>query len=268
MQQSVNFIKSKLNGLTPSIGIILGSGLGDIANEIKGVCIPYSEIPGFKLSTAQGHSGNLVAGELCSKTVVAMQGRLHFYEGYSMQNVVYPVRIMKYLGVDTLIVTNAAGGINRNFSAGDLMIITDHINLMGNNPLIGENLDELGSRFVDMSYAYSKSMTNLAEKSAENLGIKLQKGVYAAMSGPVYETPAEIRMLEILGADAVGMSTVPEVIAARHMGMNVLGISCISNMAAGILNKPLSHQEVIEATSLTKQKFISLIKEIIKNKIN
>jgi len=266
MQDSLNFIKSKIENIveTPEIAVILGSGLGDIANQIDGISIPYSDIPGFKASSIHGHAGRLVIGKLNSRNVVVMQGRFHYYEGHSMQEVIFPVRMMKLLGADKLVVTNAAGGVNYNFKPGDLMFISDHLNLTGQNPLIGKNLNELGPRFVDMSYAYNKDLLNIAEKAAEYLGIKTQRGVYAALTGPVYETPAEIRMLRILGAEAVGMSTVPEVIAANHMGMKVLGISCITNMAAGILDQPLCHDEVIETSNRVKDNFIRLMKEIIR----
>lgn len=266
MKNSLDYINSKITSRKkPEIGIILGSGLGDIANEIYGIGIPYSLIPGFKISSVQGHTGKLVVGELSSKTVVAMQGRLHYYEGNTMQDITYPLRVMKLLGIDKLLVTNAAGGINTDFSAGDLMIITDHINMLGNNPLIGKNLDEFGSRFVDMTYAYDKSFIKIAEAAAAGLNINIQKGVYAAMMGPTYETPAEVKMLRTLGADAVGMSTVPEVIVANHMGVKVLGLSCITNMAAGILDQPLNHQEVIDTANKVKKEFKSLVKTIIKN---
>jgi len=265
MKNSLDYINSKIAplGFKPEIGIILGSGLGEIADEIKGIEISYSEIPGFKSSGVHGHAGKLVIGKLGSKTVVAMQGRLHYYEGNTIQEVVYPVRVMKLLGIEKLIVTNAAGGVNTNYTPGDLMIIGDHLNLLGNNPLIGKNNDELGPRFLDMSYAYDKSFIDLAEKTAKELNIKTQKGVYAAMTGPTYETPAEVRMLRTLGADAVGMSTVPEVIVANHMEVKVLGISCITNMAAGILDQPLNHEEVIETANIVKKDFKALIKTVI-----
>lgn len=265
MQKAVEFIKSKkINFIEEvSIGLILGSGLGDIAEEVDGIKIPYSEIPGFHSSTVCGHAGKLVIGKLCGKNVVAMQGRLHFYEGHSLDKIIFPLRVMKLLGIDTLIVTNAAGGINIGFSPGDLMIINDHLNFMFNNPLIGKNLDELGPRFVDMSYAYNKELMELTAKTAGKIDIKTQKGVYAAVTGPIYETPAEIRMFRALGADAIGMSTVPEVIAANHMGLKVLGISCITNMAAGILEQPLNHEEVIENSNKAKTKFIKLLKAVI-----
>jgi len=265
MKNSLDYINSKISslGYKPEIGIILGSGLGEIAEEIKGVEISYSEIPGFKSSEVQGHAGKLVIGKLGSKSVVAMQGRLHYYEGNTIQEVVYPVRVMKLLGIEKLIVTNAAGGVNTSFIPGDLMIIADHLNLLGNNPLIGKNNDEFGPRFLDMSYAYDKNFISLAEKTAKDLNIKTQKGVYAALTGPTYETPSEVRMLRTLGADAVGMSTVPEVIVANHMGVKVLGISCITNMAAGILDQPLNHAEVIETADKVKNDFKTLIKTII-----
>ncbi len=266
LKKSADYINQKILPLEikPEIGIILGSGLGNFADEIKGIKIPYSEIPGFKFSTVQGHSGKLAIGEVDSKSIVAMQGRLHFYEGYSLSDIVYPIRVMSLLGINNFIVTNAAGGINRDFSPGDLMIIEDHINITGNNPLIGPNLDEIGTRFPDMSEAYNKNLIAVAEKSAEEAGIRIQKGIYAWSTGPTYETPAEVRMLRTLGADAVGMSTVPEVITARHAGMNVLGISCITNMGTGILEQPLSHQEVINTTAKVQKNFIELITNIIK----
>ncbi|AZB43415.1 purine-nucleoside phosphorylase [Bacillus sp. FJAT-42376] len=260
LSMAAEFIQSKI-GQAPEIGLILGSGLGVLADEIEeAVKIPYGEIPGFPVSTVEGHAGQLVYGKLKGATVIAMQGRFHFYEGYDMQKVVLPVRVMKQIGVQTLIVTNAAGGINEQFEPGDLMLIRDHINNMGTNPLIGPNDKELGVRFPDLSQAYSRNLLSLARETADELNMKVQEGVYVANTGPVYETPAEIKMLRILGGDAVGMSTVPEVIAARHAGMDVLGISCISNMAAGILDQPLSHDEVIETTEKVKSNFLSLVK--------
>lgn len=266
MNKTIEFIKSKIKDNVPEIGLILGSGLGSIGEEIEGISIPYNEIPNFPVSSVEGHEGKLIIGNLSGKNVIAMQGRFHFYEGYSLQTVIFPVRVMKMLGIKTLIVTNAAGGVNLNFSAGDLMIIEDHINMLGSHPLIGPNNNDLGPRFVDMTFAYDKSFVETTEKTALELGIKVQKGVYAAMTGPTYETPAEVRMLRTLGADAVGMSTVPEVIAANHMGIKVLGISCITNMAAGILNQKLNHEEVVEAGNSVKNNFSKLIKTVI-NKI-
>jgi purine-nucleoside phosphorylase len=263
LQKSAEFIQSKLEN-TPKIGLILGSGLGILAEEIQNpVVIPYSEIPEFPVSTVEGHAGQLVIGELAGKQVAAMQGRFHYYEGYSMEKVTFPVRVMKMIGVETIVVTNAAGGVNTDFEAGDLMLITDHINNMGDNPLMGPNDDSFGVRFPDMSEAYTQSIQEIARTVSKNLGISLKEGVYAGNTGPSYETPAEVRMLRILGADAVGMSTVPEVIIARHAGMQVLGISCISNMAAGILDQPLTHDEVMETTEKVKANFLSLVKGIV-----
>jgi purine-nucleoside phosphorylase len=268
IQNASGFLKQKYAN-TPRIGLILGSGLGVLADEIENpVKIPYNEIPDFPISTVEGHAGQLVFGLLSGVEVVAMQGRFHFYEGYSMEKVTFPVRVMKELGVDMLIVTNAAGGVNESFSAGDLMIISDHINNMGTNPLIGPNDSKLGVRFPDMSEAYTKELRAVAREIADRLNINVKEGVYFGNPGPVYETPAEIRMVRALGGDAVGMSTVPEVIVARHSGMKVLGISCISNMAAGILDQPLTHDEVIETTERVKADFLQYIKEIVKTIAN
>ncbi|MDQ0219060.1 purine-nucleoside phosphorylase [Peribacillus cavernae] len=264
LEKAAGFIEEKLNG-RPEIGLILGSGLGVLADEIENpVKIPYQDIPEFPVSTVEGHAGQLVLGSLSGKKVVAMQGRFHFYEGYSMDKVTIPVRVMKLLGVGTLIVTNAAGGVNESFQAGDLMLITDHINNTGTNPLIGANDKRFGPRFPDMSEAYSRELQTVAKAIAGKLNIGLKEGVYVGNSGPTYETPAEVKLARVLGGDAVGMSTVPEVIVARHCSMKVLGISCITNMAAGILDQPLSHEEVIETTEKVKSSFLSLIKEIVK----
>ncbi|GIN60664.1 purine nucleoside phosphorylase [Robertmurraya siralis] len=261
---ATEYLQKKLD-LKPEIGLILGSGLGVLADEIENaVSIPYQEIPDFPVSTVEGHAGQLVFGQLNGAPVVAMQGRFHYYEGYSFEQVTFPVRVMKELGVKSLIVTNAAGGINESFSAGDLMLITDHINNMGSNPLIGKNDSRLGARFPDMSEAYSKELIHKAKAIASQLNIKLQEGVYVGNTGPTYETPAEVRMLRVMGGDAVGMSTVPEVIVARHSGLEVLGISCISNMASGILDQPLNHEEVIETTEKVKENFLRFVKAMIK----
>ncbi len=263
IREAAIYLKEKYND-TPSIGLILGSGLGVLADEIESpVKIPYNEIPNFPVSTVEGHAGQLVFGQLKGVKVVAMQGRFHFYEGYSLDKVTAPVRVMKELGVETLIVTNAAGGINKTFDAGDLMLISDHINNMGTNPLIGPNDSEIGARFPDMSESYDRSLRELAKSVASELNIKLQEGVYVGNTGPSYETPAEVRALRIIGGDAVGMSTVPEVIVARHAGLKVLGISCISNMAAGILDQPLSHDEVMETTEKVRANFLNLVKSIV-----
>lgn len=248
----------------PTVGLILGSGLGSLADLIENPeFYPYEDIPNFPVSTVEGHEGRLVIGILHGKTVVAMQGRFHYYEGYSMQEVTFPVRVMKLLGVETLIVTNAAGSVNKNFKPGDLMIINDHINLSGANPLIGKNLDKFGVRFPDMSNAYNKDLISLTKEVAKKQNIDIKEGVYTFMSGPTYETPAEIRMVSILGGDAVGMSTVPEVIVANHSGIKVIGISCLTNMAAGILDQPLNHEEVIKTSNMVKNKFMNLMGALI-----
>jgi purine-nucleoside phosphorylase len=264
IQTAASYINEKLPQ-QPKIGLILGSGLGVLADDIVNpVKIPYNEIPGFPVSTVEGHAGQLVCGQLSGVEVIAMQGRFHYYEGYSMDKVTFPVRVMKELGIETLIVTNAAGGVNESFEPGDLMIITDHINNMGTNPLIGPNDSHFGVRFPDMSEAYSKNLRAVAKEVAEKNNLTIKEGVYLGNPGPVYETPAEIRMIRTLGGDAVGMSTVPEVIVANHSGIEVLGISCISNMAAGILDQPLSHDEVIETTEKVKSSFLLLVNEIVK----
>jgi purine-nucleoside phosphorylase len=248
----------------PVLGLILGSGLGSYAELFsKKTVIPFCELSHFPRSTVPGHSGNLVLGEAEGVPAVALQGRVHFYEGYTMAEVAYPTRVLGGLGIRQLIVTNAAGGINVNFRPGDLMLIADHINLMGTNPLIGKNMDELGPRFPDMTEAYDSGMRATALRVAGDVGVSLFQGVYAGLAGPSYETPAEIRMLRSLGADAVGMSTVPEVIVANHMGIGVLGLSCITNMAAGILPRKLTHQEVMDTTEMVKEKFISLLRGIV-----
>ncbi len=262
--ESVNYLKEQIP-FEPEIGMILGSGLGVLAQEVENpTVIPYEKIPNFPISTVEGHAGNLVFGMLEGKRVVIMQGRFHFYEGYSMAEVTHPVRVLKMLGIENLIVTNAAGGVNENFQAGDLMFIQDHINLMGKNPLMGKNFEEFGPRFPDMSYAYNPELINLGKEVAKKLEIKTQEGVYVAVTGPSYETPAEIKAFRVLGADAVGMSTAPEVIVANHMGIRVLGISCITNMAAGVLPQPLVHSEVMETAEKVKPLFISLVRGIVK----
>ena len=264
LKQTADFIKERLID-TPKIGLILGSGLGVLAEEIENpTTLSYEDIPNFPVSTVEGHAGQLVAGTIEGKQVIAMQGRFHFYEGYTMEEVVFPVRVMKELGVEQLVVTNAAGAVNESFSVGDLMIIKDHINNQSANPLIGPNDAALGLRFTDMSNAYSKQLRAIAHEQASILGINIQEGVYVANTGPCYETPAEVRMARKLGGDAVGMSTVPEVIAARHAGLEVLGISCLSNMGAGILPQPLNHEEVIEVTEKVRSSFLGLVKAILK----
>lgn len=246
------------------IGVILGSGLGDYAEALEdAVKLPYSEIPGFPRSTVAGHAGMWCCGTLYGKRVVMMQGRFHYYEGYGMKDVTLPVRVMQKIGVKTLIVTNAAGGVNLGYHPGELMVIGDIFSMTAQNPLIGPNLDAFGPRFPDMSCAFDKELRALAHECANEQGFALREGVYAQMTGPTYETPAEIRMLRTLGADAVGMSTVPEVIVARHGGMSVLGISCITNMAAGILDQPLNHAEVTETANRVKGQFRNLLDRII-----
>ena len=264
LEKTVEYIKQKIGDFKPQIGIVLGSGLGELADEYSQISINYAEIPGFEISTVAGHKGRLVFAEINGKKVVMMQGRFHYYEGHSMQKVVYPIKVMKKLGVETVILTNAAGGVNASFNPSDLMIITDHINFMGTNPLIGENDDSLGTRFPDMSEVYSVDYVELVKKVGREVGVDLQEGVYMALTGPSYETPAEVQMARILGADAVGMSTVPEATVAVWAGMKVIGISCICNSAAGVSTVGLSHEEVIKAANTAKDKFKTLVKEVIK----
>lgn len=250
--------------IEPEIGLILGSGLGDLADDIEdAVKIPYEDIPNFPVSTVKGHAGQLVYGTLSGRKVIALQGRFHYYEGYDLQTVTYPVRVFKELGVSKLVITNAAGGVNTSFVPGDLMIITDQINLTGENPLIGENIEAHGPRFVDMTETYSKRGQNLLLEIAKDSQVHLQQGIYAWFTGPTYETPAEIRFARTIGADAVGMSTVPEAIIAKHCGMEVFGISCITNLAAG-MQASLNHDEVVDVTTVVKPRFKKLIKELVK----
>jgi purine-nucleoside phosphorylase len=260
IQDTVAVIRTRYS-TRPMIGFILGSGLGPYADSFRHrIEIPYRELPNFPHSTVLGHAGKMILGEAEGVPAVALQGRVHWYEGYSMEQVVFPARVMGTLGIRQLVVTNAAGGINFSFQPGDLMLITDHINLIGTNPLIGPNIEELGARFPDMSEAYDPSMRAAAMRVAEESGFPLRQGVYVGVTGPSYETPAEIRMFRQLGADAVGMSTVPEVIAAGHMGIKVLGISCITNMAAGILPQKLTHQEVMDTTARVQARFAALLR--------
>ncbi|PKP32523.1 MAG: purine-nucleoside phosphorylase [Bacteroidetes bacterium HGW-Bacteroidetes-16] len=260
--ETVDFIRRKIKD-PPVIGIILGSGIGDLAAEIEPrAIIPYHTIPHFPVSTVKGHHGQLIFGLLNGVQVVAMQGRFHYYEGYSMQEVTFPVRVMHQLGIKYLFVSNASGGVNENFEVGDIMLITDHINLMP-NPLIGANMEEFGPRFVDMSEAYDKQLLNIAKKNARHLGIHYKTGVYAGVSGPTYETPSEYKYIKILGADAVGMSTVPEVIVARHMRLPVFAVSVISDLGVEGKIIEISHQEVIEAVGRVTPKLIALIKSMV-----
>ncbi len=261
--ESADYIKTRV-GLKASVGIVLGSGLGTFVDKMDNVTeIGYNEIPNFPVTTVEGHSGKLVLGTVAGKHVLAMKGRFHYYEGYDVSQVIFAIRVFKLLGIDKLIVTNAAGGINKGFKPGDLMLIRDHISFFGPSPLRGKNLNEFGLRFPDMSEVYDGDWIRLAKAAAKDTGIEIKEGVYAFMQGPMYETPAEIRALGILGADAVGMSTVPEVIAARHAGIRVMGISCITNMAAGILNQPLNHMEVINTAKDVEKKFAELVEKII-----
>jgi len=246
------------------IGLVLGSGLGAFADELEEpVAVPYAEIQGFARPTVEGHAGRLVLGKVEGVAVAAMQGRFHFYEGYALEEVVFPVRTFSLLGVKSLILTNAAGGINVEFNQGALMIISDHLNLMGINPLRGPHDGRFGERFPDMTEVYARDYQELAVEEAQKMGLELRRGIYAALSGPSYETPAEVRMLRILGADAVGMSTVPEAVVARQMGLKVLGISCITNMAAGVVGEPINHQEVIETGERVRETFKELLRRVI-----
>jgi purine-nucleoside phosphorylase len=259
IDEAVAFVRSKTS-IQPRVGVILGSGLGDVVDALEvETAIPYSEIPGARASTVVGHQGRMILAHVNGTPVVVMQGRVHFYEGYEMAEVMFLSRVIGRLGIKQLIVTNAAGGINTKFKAGDLMLISDHINMMGMNPLRGPNVEDLGVRFPDMTEAYPESLREIAKDVARELGQLIQEGVYLALSGPTYETPAEIRAFRTLGADAVGMSTVPEVIAMSQMQIPVLGISCITNMAAGILKQKLTHQEVMDTTARVQKEFTALV---------
>lgn len=263
VMESTAYLKDRLPRQA-QIGIILGSGLGGLVDLMENkTVIPYESIPNFPRSTVAGHAGNLVLGDLGSQTVLAMQGRFHFYEGFSMREVTYPLYVMKQLGIDSLIVTNAAGGINRNFAPGDLMLLTDHINFLGTNPLIGSNDERFGPRFPDLSEAYAAVLIEKAKSIANNLGILYQTGTYLATTGPSYETGAEIRAFAAMGADAVGMSTVPEVIVANYLGMKVLGISCITNMATGIAVAKHSHTEVMRIANESSARLCAWVKALV-----
>ena len=263
INDTAQYIKARITE-APSIGLILGSGLGDFADGLENrVVIPFAEIPDFPQPTVEGHAGAFVIGSCQGKTVVALQGRIHYYEGHPQQVITIPVRVMALLGVKQIVLTNACGGVNLNFAPGDLMLISDHINYSGSNPLIGPNLDQFGPRFPDLSNVYTKELRTKIMKVAEKNGIALRQGVYVMYSGPNYETPAEIRMFRMMGADAVGMSTVPEAIVAAHCGMDVVGISCITNMAAGVLPQKLNHREVVETAALVHDKFRKLLTLVI-----
>jgi purine-nucleoside phosphorylase len=248
----------------PRIAIVLGSGLGGFADDFDdAVRIPYEQIPGFSRSTVEGHEGRLIVGKVDSVPVLAMQGRVHYYEGYALEEVTFPVRTFKLLGIKTLVLTNAAGGINVELTQGALMVISDHLNLMGDNPLRGPNDERFGPRFPDMSTVYSPALQELVVEEAKAIGVEVRRGVYGGLSGPSYETPAEIHLLRNLGADAVGMSTVPEAIVARHMDMEVLGISCITNMAAGISDEPIDHAEVMATGDRVRGTFTQLLRKVV-----
>ena len=261
--ETANFIKSKIGSYSPKIGIILGSGLGNLPDDYDCIKISYGDIPNFQKSSVEGHKGQLCICEIEGKHILMMQGRYHFYEGYSMEQITFPIKVFKQLGIEKIILTNAAGAVNKNISVGDIMLINDHINMMGTNPLIGKNNDALGTRFPDMSEIYRKNLQDLCLEAAAKCEIDIKQGVYMAMTGPSYETPAEVKMANILGADAVGMSTVPEAIVANYCGLKVLGLSCITNFAAGVSDNKLSHKEVIETTQKIEKKFKTLIKSII-----
>ena len=264
-QESAEYIRSKIGGFTPKAAMVLGSGLGFMGDVVKDpIVVPYGEIPHFKASTAPGHKGRLVFGFLEGQPVAVMQGRMHHYEGYSYEEVTYAVRVLRLLGCETLVVTNAAGCVNTSWQAGDLMLITDHIKLFSVSPLRGENLPEFGTRFPDASRLYTPRLQELARETAAELGIPLREGVYFYCYGPQYETPSEVRAARILGGDAVGMSTAPEVVVAGHCGMEVLGLTLLSNMAAGILDQPLSEQEVLDAAEADKEKFSGLIRACLR----
>lgn len=264
INECVRYIRSKTS-FVPDIGIVLGSGLGAFSKKIDIECvIDYNDIPGFPVSTVNGHAGRFILGYIHNKPVIAMQGRVHYYEGYSMSEVVLPVRVMKLLGIKTLVLTNAAGGVNETFVPGDLMLITDHVSSFVPSPLIGKNIDELGTRFPDMSNVYSERLQKLILNISSEIGIDLKSGVYLQLTGPNYETPAEIRLCRLLGADAVGMSTACEAIAANHMGLEVCGISCITNMASGILKQKLDHKEVQQTADKASEDFNGLILALIK----
>lgn len=247
-----------------SAALVLGSGLGAFADELQdATAIPYRDIPGFAQSTVEGHASRLVIGKAAGVNLAAMQGRFHYYEGYSPEEVTFPIRVLKLLGARTLILTNAAGAVNVEFSPGSLMIITDHVNMMGVNPLAGPNDERFGPRFPDLTDAYSRRLQEIAMEEAGVIGLQLRRGIYAGLLGPSYETPAEIRMVRTAGADAVGMSTVPEVITARHMGMEVLGISCITNLAAGVAEQPIDHHAVVETGERVRVQFTELLRRVI-----
>ena len=262
-ESAAGFLLSQTS-LRPRVGMILGSGLGGLADELtEATRVPYSEIPNFPISTAIGHAGRMVIGHAGNVPIAAMQGRIHLYEGYSAQQVTFPIRVFGRMGIRALVLTNAAGGINLDYKQGALVVISDHINLQGRNPLVGVNDDRFGLRYPDMTQAYSMAYREMALEEARKLGLSVHQGVYAAMLGPSFETPAEIRFLRTIGADLVGMSTIAEVVTARHMDLKVLAISCVTNMAAGILDQVLTHEEVLETGERVKGDFTALLKAIL-----
>jgi purine-nucleoside phosphorylase len=263
-EHAARFIRARAGGRDVRAALVLGSGLGAFADELEDAeAIPYAEIPGFARPTVEGHAGRLVVGGVGGATVAAMQGRFHFYEGYTLEEVTFPVRTLALLGARSIVLTNAAGGLNNSYEQGSLVLLSDHLNLMGTNPLLGRNDERFGPRFPDMTEVYDREYQDAAIAEARAMGLELRRGIYAALSGPSYETPAEIRMLRLLGADAVGMSTVPEAIVARQMGLRVLGLSCITNMAAGVLDKPINHEEVIETGERVRETFAELLRRVI-----
>lgn len=265
IHSTAEYLKKRIEGEMPEIGIILGTGLGALVDFIENKqFIPYTEIPNFPVSTVEGHSGNLIVGTLGGKRVLGMQGRFHYYEGYDMKQVTFPVRVMKALGIDTLFVSNAAGGMNKDFKVGDVMIITDHINLFPENPLRGKNYDELGTRFPAMTEAYSKELTALADKIAAENNLRIMHGVYVGVSGPTFETPAEYEYFRVIGGDAVGMSTVPEVIVANHAGMKVFGLSVITDLGGKEITDVPTHEEVQKAAIKAQPVVVEIMRELVK----
>ncbi len=264
LEQSSAYIK-KIRNVKPKVGVVLGSGLGAFVDQIEDkITLPYADIPNFKATTVEGHEGQLILGKIGSVEVAVMQGRYHAYEGHDMDQVVFPVRLLASLGIDSIILTNASGGVNESYEAGDLVLITDHINLSGMNPLVGPNISELGPRFPDMTNTYDKKLQKIILEQAKANGVNLKQGIYAGVLGPTYETPSEVKMIRVLGGDLVGMSTVPESIAANHLGLNVAGISCVTNMAAGIENVELKHEDIKIQALKVMEKFSALVVSSIK----
>jgi purine-nucleoside phosphorylase len=263
VHRAADFVRARAKTL-PAIAVVLGSGLGEFASSLDdGISLRYDDIPHWPASTVVGHDGRMVLGDVAGRSIAALAGRSHYYEGHDLRSVTFATRVLGVLGVKVLILTNAAGGVNTGFSAGDLMVVDDHINLLGSNPLMGPNEDRFGVRFPDLTNVYSPRLRRMADETGAALDLTLRHGIYVAWHGPSYETPAEVRFLRAIGADAVGMSTVPEAIVARHMGLEVLGISCITNLAAGVLPQPLNHEEVLETARRVRGKFTSLLNGVI-----